>query len=217
MRKLKRVIQPIKMKILFNFFKRKKNIPETPNEGDKHDKGQLEYEFNSLTENQLQMLLKYGKASDAIGGFKSKAFIELPYGIIKKDVPALLKDDKVVEAIQLIMECQHDKFDFGNSSGNDVFGFLLWILSQYEFIKQIESMNLNSDPEPEMLAAGISRLNEFGELSVIDNLANGNILEYDRIEALPYFKVYQKLKLDKVIREINKKYQKIIEEKAKKK
>ncbi|CAA7195436.1 hypothetical protein [Chryseobacterium potabilaquae] len=200
-----------------NFFKRKEKILATPHQGDANSNDQVKYGFNNLTQHQFQLLLKYGKASANIGGFKSKAFIELPYGMVKKDVPALLKDDKVVEAINLIMECQYEKFELGNSSGNEVFGFLIWILSQYEFIKRIESRHLHSDPDPEMLAAGISRLNEFGEMSVIDNLANGKILEYDRIEALPYFKVYQKLKLDKIIREINKKYQKIIEEKTRKK
>ncbi|RMZ58974.1 hypothetical protein D1632_15525 [Chryseobacterium nematophagum] len=203
--------------MLINFFKRKEKILATPHQGDTNSNDQVKYGFNNLTQHQFQLLLKYGKASANIGGFKSKAFIELPYGMVKKDVPALLKDDKVVEAINLIMECQYEKFELGNSSGNEVFGFLLWILSQYEFIKRIESRHLHSDPDPEILAAGISRLNEFGELSVIDNLANGNLLEYDRIEALPYFKVYQKLKLDKIIREINKKYQKIIEEKTRKK
>jgi hypothetical protein len=170
--------------------------------------------LQSVTAENFKRMVKYGKSSDAIGIYKSKVFIELPYGTIKKDLPALQKKDDPLETVKLILECQYDNVDLSYVEGNDILRFLLWIKQQQEFIISIEKKHLYSEPEAEMLVAGIERLNEFGEMVTIDSLANGNILEHERIESLPYYQVYQKLKLDKIHREIQKAYNKIKEEQA---
>ena len=176
-----------------------------------------EFDFNKVHQNDLKLMLKFGNPSNIIGNYQSKPFIELPYGIIKKDLPAYQKNDLVLESVELVMQCQFPEFKVKKASGNEIVSFLLWIKSQQEFIYEIEKQNLQSEPEPEMLAAGLHKLNDFGDMVTIDSLAKGSILEYDKIEALPYFKVYEKLKLDKVHRDIEKNYSKIMEEKSKRK
>src|SRR5690606_30694403 len=162
--------------------------------------------------------LKYGKSSSKIAGFESKPFIELPYGLIKIDLPALQKSDPEPEAIvNLIISSQFPDFDIEAATGNEIVSFSLWIQEQQEFIYSIEEKYRSSEPEPERMAAGIHQLNEFGDMVTVDALAKGNILKYDEIKALPYCRVYEKLKLDKVNRDIEKRYQKIMEEKAKRK
>lgn len=183
----------------------------------KIDKQEVEKVFNpnEIATSDFQMMLKFGKASEIIGKWKSRPFIELPYGIVKKDLPNYQKQGLVLETIELILNFQFNDFKIGKASGNEIACFLLWIKDQQEFIRNIELHNLQSEPDTEMLAAGVNRLNEFGELSTIDGLANGNILNYKKIESLPYFEVYQKLKLDKTLRDINKNYEKIMTEKSK--
>ena len=160
-------------------------------------------------------MLKFWKDSNKIGEYESKPFIELPYGIVKKDLPAYQKRELISESVELIMQIQFPEFKIQNENANDVISFILWIKEQQEFLNEIEKINLHTEPEPEMLASGLQRLNDFGELVTIDALAKGNVLKYAEIQALPYFKVYEKLKLDKVNREIEKNYQKILEEKNK--
>ena len=165
----------------------------------------------------LNLMLKFGKLSNRIGKYESKPFVHLPYGLIKKDLPAYQKQELIGESIELIMQNQFPDFEIKKASGNDVIGFLLWIKEQQEFIKNIEEANLQSDPEPEMLAAGIHRLNEFGIAPTVEKIAKDWNYTPEQVEKTEYFKIYEKMKLDKVQGEINKNYQKIIEEKAKRK
>ena len=165
----------------------------------------------------LNLMLKFGKSSNRIGKYESKPFIELPYGLIKKDLPAYQKQELIGESIELIMQNQFPDFEIKKTSGNDVIGFLLWIKEQQLFIKNIEEANLQTDPEPEMLAAGIHRLNEFGIAPMMEKIAKDWNYTPEQVEKMPYFKIYEKMKLDKVQGEINKNYQKIIEEKSKRK
>ena len=78
-----------------------------------------------------------------------------------------------------------------------------------ERIQEIERTFLSGDPEPELVGAGVHKLNEFGAFATVHSLAGGDILKHKDIEALPYFQVYQTLKLNKVNNEIDKAYNKI--------
>lgn len=164
-------------------------------------------------QNINDLILKYGKPSNTISGVTSKPFIELPYGLVKIEIPQLLSSEKIEEAINAIIKIQSKDFNIENSNPNEVTAFILWIKEQMEFIANIEKQHLSSEPEPELSASGISRLEEFGVLATIDHLAGGDLLKYKDIEAQPYYKVYQKLKLDKVQGEIKKKYEEIIRNK----
>lgn len=199
------------MKILSIFVKRfniikPKESKEIPLENSKID-------FSTVSLKDFQRMVKYGKSSDTIGPYKSKAFIELPYGVVKKDLPILQKQDLIQDSIELILNCQFDNVDLSEVPANDFLRFILWIHEQQEFIYTIEKNNLSSELEPELAAAGINRLDEFGSYTTIDSLASGDILKHEEIEKLPYYVVYQKLKLDKIQREIEKKYVEIIKNK----
>lgn len=176
-------------------------------------KQESKVDFTTVSAKDFQRMIKYGKPSDTIGPYKSKAFIELPYGVVKKDLPILQKQDLVQESIELILNCQFENVNFSLVSGNEIICFLLWIKEQQEFINMIEQNNLSSEPDAELAAAGIHSLDEFGSFVTIDSLSNGDILKHSEIEKLPYYKVYEKLKLDKIQREIEKAYNEIIKNK----
>jgi|GEM_PF-2963863 len=190
------------------FWKKKKPIEKFETDPSKID-------FSTVSLKDFERMVKYGKSSDTIGKYKSKAFIELPFGMVKKDLPLLQKQELLQESAYLILECQFGKVDLSGVSGNEFLQFLLWIREQQSFLSMIEKNNLSSPPEPELMAAGIDRLDEFGSYVTIDSLAKGNILEHERIEKLPYFKVYEKLKLDKIQRDIEKAYLEIMKSKNK--
>lgn len=165
----------------------------------------------------LDLILKFGKVKNYIGEYRSKDFIELSYGLVKIEIPALLSAGKLNECTDLILKNQYPKFEIKNHLQNDILSFVLWIREQLEFIFNLENAYLHSEPKPDLLASGINRLDEFGAMVVIDNLAGGDILKYEKIKALPYFEIYQKLKMDKIQAEIKEQYEKIMIEKSKRK
>lgn len=178
------------------------------------NKEQINYEndildFSNITAEDLKLMLKFGKASDSIGKYQSKRFIELPYGLVRKDIPNLIKEDKIADAVLEVLKIQHDDFNFNNVTGNQIISFVLWILKELEFLGTIEKNNLSTDPEMEMRAAGIDRMNEFGVLPTIHALSGKDLLKHKEIEALPYFEIYQILKMEKVESEVMKNYNEI--------
>jgi hypothetical protein len=196
---------------LFNLFK-KKTIPpignvsrETLEEG-----SPLAINLAGITQAQLDYIFKYGKGSNRIGKYESLPFVELPYGVVRKDMITLQKKDLHAEAIMLLLGCQYDKVDLKGISQNDIFNFLVWIKKQHDKIFNMEKFYLKSDPDPHMIAAGVHRLDEFGALATIHTLALNDISKHAFIEGLPYYKVYEVLKLEKVQKEIQKAYAELI-------
>ena len=136
--------------------------------------------------------------------------VSLPYGLIKRDLPQLQKQARFYDCVDLVLRHTYKDLDLSKATGNELMAFLLWIKEQQERLNALELNYLSSDPDPKMVAAGIHKLNDMGELPTIDNLAGGDLLKYEAIEALPYFRVYEKLKLNKIWSEINKQYEEIV-------
>lgn len=162
--------------------------------------------FKGLSMDDLELIKKYGKAHNSLGGYVSKPFIELPYGIIRKTLPTLQKKELHMEYILLILQAQYDKVNLSGVTANDIMAFMLWIKEQQDMIYRIEEMYLSTEPDPLAVAAGIHKLNEFGALSTIHQLAGSDPLKHAAIEALPYYKIYEIMKLEKINRDIAKTY-----------
>lgn len=183
---------------LKNIFKRKAKAVTAP--ADPH------LGFKGLSMSDLDLIQRFGKASNTLGGYTSKSFVELPYGIVRKDLPTLQKREMHLEYITMILEAQYDRVDLRGVTANEIMSFMLWIKKEQEKIYKIEEMYLSSDPDPLAVASGIHQLDEFGALSTIHQLAGSDPLKHAAIEALPYYKVYEILKLEKINRDISKKY-----------
>lgn len=185
--------------MLKNLFKRKKakshTAPADPHLG-----------FKGLSMADLDLIQRFGKASNSLGGYTSKPFVELPYGIVRKDLPTLQKKELHLEYITMILEAQYERVELSGVSANDIMSFLLWIKQQQDIIYHIEEQHLSSDPDPLAVAAGVHKLDEFGALSTIHQLAGGDPLKHAAIEALPYYKIYEILKLEKINKDISKAY-----------
>lgn len=173
----------------------------------------IDINFDGLTPEDFVRLLKFGQPSSKILKYESLDFMMLPYGLIKKDIPLLQKQNRYVDVIVAVLESQYSSVDLSKATGNELLSFLIWVKSQQDFISSIESKFLARPPKPELVAAGIAKLDEFGVLPTIDRLAKGNILDYERIEKMQYYKVYEKLKLDTVQQDIQEAHEELIKNK----
>ena len=162
--------------------------------------------LTGINQTQLDYIFKYGKGSNKLGQYESLPFVDLPYGVVRKDMITLQKKDLHAEAIMLLLGCQHDNINLKGITQNDIFSFLVWVKKQHDKIFNMEKFYLKSDPDPHMMAAGVHRLDEFGALATIHALAMNDISKHAFIEGLPYYKVYEVLKLEKVQKEIQKAY-----------
>lgn len=169
-----------------------------------------EIDLDNLSKEEFEFILKYGKPSNQVLNYIADDFVSLPYGLIKRELPQLMKQAKFYKCVELVLKYTYKDLDLTEATGNELMAFLLWIREQLERLSILELNYLSQDPDPKMVAAGIHKLNDMGELPTIDNLAGGDILKYEAIEALPYFRVYEKLKLNRIWSEINKNYEEII-------
>ncbi|PIF44311.1 hypothetical protein CLU96_1254 [Chryseobacterium sp. 52] len=176
-----------------------------------------EISLESVSVEDFRRMIKYGKASNHIAGYKSEEFINLKYGVIKIELPKIQSKGLIIEQVNAILASQYENVDLKNVIGNDVISFLIWIKQQQEFIYEVESNHLASDPDPDMILAGIQRLNKYGDYVTLDSLADNKLIHHEKIYNMPYWKVYEKLKVDKERREIEKAYGKVIEQKHKNK
>lgn len=169
--------------------------------------------LSGVTQAQLDYIFKYGAGSNKLGKYECKKFTELPYGIVRKDMLTLQKRDLHAEAIQLLLECQYSKVNLKGVTQTEIFNFMVFIKKQHDKIFNMEKFYLKTDPDPHLIAAGVHRLDEFGALATIHTLAMGDISKHPYVESLPYYKVYEVLKLEKVQKEIQKAYAEIIKPK----
>lgn len=191
----------------------KPKAPENKLDIDLEEDVSISINLNGITQAQLDTVFKYGAPSNKLGKYESKPFVDLPYGVVRKDLITLQKKSLHAEAIKLILECQYPKVNLKGVSQNEIFSFLIWIRNERDKMNKRESVYLSTEPEADMIAAGVHRLDEMGALATIHILAGNNILNHKAIEELPYYKVYEVMKLDKINREIQKAYANIIKNK----
>ena len=184
----------------------KRDKPQNVSHETLEEDSPLAINLAGVTQAQLDLIFKYGKGSNRLGRYECKPFTKLPYGVVRKDLITLQKKELHAEAIMLLLECQHEKVKLKNISQSEIFDFLVYMKKQQDKIFNLEKFYLKSDPDPHLMAAGVHRLDEFRALATIHTLALNDLSKHPYIEALPYYKVYEVLKLEKTQREIQRAY-----------
>jgi hypothetical protein len=169
-------------------------------------------EINSIPKTELEFIFKYGKQTNSINGIFAKSIFELSYKNVKQDIPEFLKEGKYLEVANLFFDKPFEKL-----KANELLSFILFVLNQYEIINNNEKIKLDSPPDFDLQIAGIDELNVFGEINIIDNLAGGDITKWNDCWNLSYGDVFVKLCKSNIEKRIQKNYQKIIENKNKRK
>lgn len=147
---------------------------------------------------QLDSIIKYGKRSDTYKGVKYD-FIRLPYWLVKVELASALQEGNLFKAVEIVVgeEVEQNK---------ESASFALWLFDSFKQILEMEEKALSSKPNQKLIDAGIERMNIFGELNIINTLANGDLLKYEEVKNIPYEDVFNKLLMDKIESEINKEY-----------
>lgn len=169
--------------------------------------------FENMTKEEFNFLIEFGVRNNILFGMEVPMLIYMPYGFVKIELPEYLSTANVYEIINRIAKLQN--IEETETDTKELIAFILWIKDEFEAIRKLESEHLSGSPDPDMLAAGVQELNELGEINVIDSLAGGDILKWEAIEKLPYYKVFDKLKKNMVENKVNKNYHKIISSKKK--
>jgi len=171
----------------------------------------LEDELAKLTPTELQLLFRTASRSNQLFGKAIKELIYYPYKTVKIKLPKLLQNSELTQIITLFFKDKGNDIDKAKPS--ELFGFIVWIIDQLEAIYRLENDYLTQPPDMDLLNAGVSELNQFNELNVIDNLAGGDILKWKKIEKMPYHMVFDKLHKNAVETKISRNYNKIITDK----
>lgn len=176
--------------------------------------------LSKLSQEEISFLIKHMKRNSVLLGYDFEDLTKSSFGFIKFRLPELLNTGNLD---LMIFEAFKDRkvnvfeYDILQISYNDAVGFLAWVLDELELIRVLEQEHLSSDPDIDMMAAGIKELNQFGDLNTIDVLASGDITKWEEIKKLPYNVVFDKQYKSVVENAIQKRLVKIKEGKGGKK
>lgn len=157
---------------------------------------------------EMEFILKHGERINGINEIKSKPLLQFSFEIVKYELPELLKNNDFVGVSKLLLGD-----NIRNVNINNLLNFVLWVLAEIDDINNLESTYLNSEPDIDLLMAGIKDLDVFGYINVVDTLAQGDILKWDEILKLPYQRVFDKMLKNNIENRIQRNYQKIISKK----
>ena len=177
-------------------------------------------DINTLTEIQFKIILESGERKSTLCGVELESLIYLSYGLVKIEIPDLLKEGKFLEVFQNILKEKGKSLTLGeidDENHNDLLSVLIWIKDEMEAIGNLEKEYLSSPPDADLINAGIRELDELGEFNTIDTLAGGDILKHEQIKALPYHYVFDKLRKQTLENKIAKNLAKIQQQKMKQK
>lgn len=119
--------------------------------------------------------------------------INLPYWIVKKEIPELIKAGDYNSALIKAYSKKINNFD--NYKKVRLF---IHLLKEYESINKMEERNLKSELSENMKLAGFQRLNSLGVEGTILNLVNNDLTKFDEVKNKPYHLVF-KLQLKNAI------------------
>lgn len=165
-----------------------------------------------VTKEDFDFLVKNGKRSSKLLNFEFDSLIYSGWGFVKERLPELFAKgefDKIF--FELLKDRDVNVFlnDVQRITTNEALKFILWIRDELEGINNLERTYLISNPSAKLFQAGINRLDQFGLLNTIDNLANGDVLKYDEVRKLRYNVVFDKQYRDIISKEIQEKLSKI--------
>lgn len=107
-------------------------------------------------------------------------------------------------------------FDVGedeilDTKDRDFISFLKHIRNEMDRVSKMNDA-LKSEPDNDLIEAGIDRLNVFGELTIYYAISK-DPREWDAISEVSFGKMYSKLMMDKINGEVQKRYNEIMQQK----
>lgn len=172
----------------------------------------LNSKLQQISQDDFNFLVKNGKRNSKLLNFEFDSLIYCKWGFVKETLHDLFLKNDFEQLFFLMLKdrSQHPFFiDVQRIDLKDAVSFILWLIDEMKSINELESQYLRSDPDIKMMQAGIQKLDKFGNLNTLDNLAKGDILKYDLIRNTPYNVIFDKQYMEVTKSEIEKKLSKI--------
>lgn len=177
----------------------------------------LNKKVKNIDQENFNLLKKMGKRNDSLLGLKCRELYYLPYGFVKIDLIDYIEDKDFEKLIYLSFEGKLDKDKISKLSLKEAMEFVLWLTDSLAMIIQNEKANLSSMPDIDLVNAGVNRLDILGEANLIDSLAGGDILKWEKVKKIPYHRVFDKQLKSKIENDIQRDLSKIQRDKSKQK
>lgn len=166
-------------------------------------------EFFSLP--QIEMVQQYNllrmlKENDTLQGKTVVKMQQQPYSAIVtlKKLYINQTPENITKMIELIFGLNHlQQMPIRITS---YFPALNFILNGLQYIAHLENMRLASEEKEELVIAGIHKMRVYGDLTIIDQLAGGDLLKWSEVEKMPWQHVFTKLCMEKDRAEIQENY-----------
>ena len=153
------------------------------------------YFLSQIPDVQFRVMLKNGKRSSVLFGFDFESLIHNSFKFVKLTLPDIIKSANFE---RLILELANDRglnlfhYDVDKVNPNEAFYFINWVRDEIEQINKMESVYLASDPDMELMAAGVSELNQFGAQNIIDGLTKGDDTKAEYYWNKPYSYIFDR-------------------------
>ena len=164
-------------------------------------------DYISALGEDYSFLDKFAIREGKLLGIHFEDLTEIPFGLLKEEIPELFKVQKYEESIHKLLRTKKKAVPFWRVKKADnqkKFLFLLWVKDQMVKISEMEQTYLHNPPDPKLLAAGLRNLDPLGTINTVDLLAGGDILKWEAIRQLPYSEVFNKLLKNAIEYRINK-------------
>ena len=172
------------------------------------------YKYLKLGENDAlyyATVFQFIKGSDIIGKYKATNLTSLSFGEVA-NVKSLAKNADFTNVFVIVFGIPENELI--NIRVKEFFMALNWL--KFELAELVErEKHLVGDEEPDMIEAGSARLNVFKEMNILIPLSKEYGMTPEQIEGWKYSTVFTIMYHDKVSRDVEKAYNKIIESKIK--
>lgn len=167
----------------------------------------------------IKSLIKSVKPSNVFAGFKWDGLLKMSYKDVQ-ECRGLYANEKVIDLVVFITNQKVNKIVKQNYQS--FIYFLAFINSEFEKLRMLENRLNQVEPEDQELQndlrmCGVEELNSLKTIPTIDALAKGDFLKWKEVESESYEMVYAKLITDKIQAKVQRRYQKLISDRMKKK
>jgi hypothetical protein len=155
-------------------------------------------------------LLRMLKESDSLADKTASKMLMQPYAVIVnlKKLYSNQTPENITKMVEIVFGLNHlQQMPIGIVS---YFPALNFIMNGIQYISDIETKRLSAPEKEDLVVAGIQKMRIYGDLTVIDQLAGGDLLKWSEVEKMPYQHVFTKLCMEKDRAEIQENYNEII-------
>lgn len=183
------------------------------------------YDFLQLSEEQQKELLPALKVLKPLPNYTRRRWFkkrthgvkdsitELTFGEVNSIKRLVMREttEDLLKAFEIVYKCKAR--DIIRMEVTQFYRCMILITNEVDKIIKMEQQHWNTEPtdyDIKLQQAGVKELEQFGDLPIIDSLADGDILRYNDIEKLNYLEVHYILWYRAIQTNIQNRFHKLI-------